>query len=178
MLPIGLLMKEHRLIERMIQLMEREIQNLKEGKMPNTAFIEGAIDFIKVYADRCHHGKEEDILFCDLGKKNISPEHKSIMDQLIQEHAWGRETLGKLINARNHYAQGDHSAHGEIIEQMEKLIKFYPKHIEKEDKHFFLPCMEYFSVEEKEAMLQECYDFDKQLIHEKYNAIVQNFEKS
>jgi len=35
------------------------------------------------------------------------------------------------------------------------LLDFYPRHIEKEDKHFFIPCMEYFSEAEKEAMLKE-----------------------
>lgn len=178
MQPIGLLMKEHRLIERMIRLMEKEARNLKSGKAPDTDFIEGAIDFIKVYTDRCHHGKEEDILFRDLGKKKMSSEHKAIIGQLMQEHVWGREAVGKLDAAKDRYVQGDQSAKDEIIEQMEMLVRFYPEHIEKEDKHFFLPCMEYFTEEEKRAMLQECYDFDKQLIHEKYSMIVQGFERT
>lgn len=62
-MPIGPLMKKHRLIERMIALMERELFRLKDGKEMDPVFIDVAADFIRTYADRCHHGKEEDILF-------------------------------------------------------------------------------------------------------------------
>ena len=52
-----------------------------------------------------------------------------------------------------------------MLDLMRFLTDFYPKHIEKEDKHFFLPIMNYFSPEEKEAMLKEEWEFDKNLIH-------------
>ena len=43
---------------------------------------------------------------------------------------------------------------------METLIKRYPVHIEKEDKHFFIPSMEYLSMQEQTAMLEEFREFD------------------
>ena len=55
---------------------------------------------------------------------------------------------------------------------MEELVGFYPKHIEKEDKHFFIPITEYFNTAEKDAMLEEGYEFDQKLIHEKCASIV------
>ena len=51
---------------------------------------------------------------------------------------------------------------------MKFMTDFYPKHIEKEDKHFFLPCMNYFTPEEKESMLKEGWEYDKNLIHQLY----------
>jgi hypothetical protein len=57
------------------------------------------------------------------------------------------------------------------------LVEFYPRHIEKEDKHFFIPCMDYFTEAEKEAMLKEEWEFDRSLIHEKYRNIVISAEK-
>ncbi len=70
MLPIAPLMIEHRLIERMIRLMDSEAGRIRQGGLPNTDFINAAIDFIKIYADKLHHGKEEDILFRDLAKRD------------------------------------------------------------------------------------------------------------
>jgi aminoglycoside phosphotransferase family enzyme len=58
------------------------------------------------------------------------------------------------------------------------LVEFYPKHIEKEDRHFFLPIMDYFSKEEKEAMLHEEYEFDRVLIHDIYRDRVMKEEES
>jgi len=60
---------------------------------------------------------------------------------------------------------------------MEALVKFYPIHIEKEDKHFFIPCMDYFNGEEKDAMLKEMREFDRNMIHEKYTRVVEEHEK-
>jgi len=176
-MPIGPLMIEHRLIERMIEVMKEDIVLIeKEGKV-DPEFIEMAVDFIRTYADRCHHGKEEDILFRDLGLKKLSAEHKRIMQELMEEHRWGRRVTGRLVEANSRYVQGNREALSSIVDSMRALVEFYPGHIEKEDKHFFIPCMDYFNDAEKEAMLKEEYDFDKNLIHEKYRNTVIVAEK-
>lgn len=177
MMPIGPLMIEHRLIERMIGVMKQELQRLEKERKMNPVFVETAVDFIRTYADRCHHGKEEDILFRDLKKKTLSPEHRRIMEELIEEHVWGRETTGRLVEANASYLKGDGEALSTIIDCMRFLVEFYPKHIEKEDKHFFIPVMEYFSEEEKDSMLKEGYEFDRNLIHEKYKDLVTQAEQ-
>lgn len=173
MMPIGPLMIEHRLIERMIKLLGEKSQRFSKEKSADTLFIDKALDFIRMYADRCHHGKEEDILFRDLAKKELQPEHKKIMDELIKDHTYARNTTRSLVSAKERYVQQDKSALSDIIKLMEGLATFYPRHIEKEDKHFFLPCMKYFSQEEQAAMLNEFWEFDKRLIHEKYKAMVE-----
>jgi hemerythrin-like domain-containing protein len=171
-MPIGPLMIEHRLIERMISLMKQELKCLEEGNEVDTAFVLTAVDFIRTYADRCHHGKEEDILFRELEKKDLSEEQNRIMNELIEEHQWGRKTTGRLVEANESYVDGDKNALPIISDCLRALAGFYPKHIEKEDKHFFIPVMGYFSQDEKDAMLKEGYDFDRKLIHEKYEKTV------
>ncbi|MFZ5906582.1 MAG: hemerythrin domain-containing protein [Nitrospirota bacterium] len=175
MLPIGPLMIEHRLIERMISIIRKELDHMNITKQANSAFIDTVVDFIKMYADRCHHGKEENILFRELKKKNISSEHKVIMDELIEEHIWGRKTTSKLAEANKQYLEGGSQAFP-VIECLSLLVDFYPRHIEKEDQHFFLPVMSYFNQEEKDAMLKEGYSFDQTLIHEKYKQVVNFWE--
>jgi hemerythrin-like domain-containing protein len=178
MMPIAPMMIEHRLIERMIDVMKEELDRLQRKNEVSPFFIETAVDFIRTYADRCHHGKEEDILFRDLKKKNLSQEHERIMNELIEEHIWGRKTTGRLVEANDRYLNGDDKAIEAIIDCVRSLAEFYPKHIEKEDKHFFIPVMEYFSKEEQDAMLQEGYEFDKKLIHEKYENVVVSAEQN
>jgi len=170
-------MEEHRVIERMIKLMEIHLERLKQGKEPDLDFLDSAVDFMKTYADRCHHGKEEEILFRDLAGKSLSGEHDKIMKELIHEHVLGRTNTLALVAAGAQYAQGDVSALAGMIESMEKLVKFYPIHIEKEDKRFFVPCMEYFDDAEKGRMLEAFWAFDQGLIHEKYASLVETLEK-
>ncbi len=176
MMPVGPLMQEHRLIERMIRIMGARLETAKKDGRIDPLFVEIAVDFIRVYADQCHHGKEEDILFRDLAKKNLSEEHNRIMNELIKEHILGRNNLKKLSEAKESYIQEDKEALKDIIKNMEALVNFYPLHIEKEDKHFFIPCMDYFSDKEKENMLKEMRDFDKNMIHKKYGKVVEGLE--
>ncbi len=177
MMPVGPLMKEHRLIERMIRIMNANVETIKKENKVDPSFVDTAVDFIRTYADRCHHGKEEDILFRDLAKKKILAEHKRIMDELIKEHAMGRNNVKKLVEAKEKYIQGNKDALKDIISNMEILAEFYPKHIEKEDKHFFIPCMDYFTEQERDVMLNEMWEFDKNMIHAKYATIVEAYEK-
>ncbi|MGE5279987.1 MAG: hemerythrin domain-containing protein [Deltaproteobacteria bacterium] len=176
MLPVGLLMKEHRVIERMIVLLAQEGARIRAAKKADLVFLDAAVDFIKTYADECHHGKEENILFRDLRKKAVADDHRKMMEQLIREHVYGRQTVAALVDARNGYAGGDGRRLQDIEKEMGKLAAFYPRHIDKEDNRFFFPVMAYFSEKEKEGMLEECLEFDRSMIHAKYTQIVAALE--
>jgi len=177
MMPIAPLMIEHRLIERMIDVMKEELFLIEKEKKVDPEFIGMAVDFIRTYADRCHHGKEEDILFRDLGGKKLREEHRHRMEELVEEHRWARKVTGRLVEANARYVQGNQEVLSAIADSIKTLIEFYPKHIEKEDRHFFIPCMDYFTEAEKEAMLKEEWEFDRSLIHEKYRNMVIAAEK-
>lgn len=176
-MPIGQLMIEHRLIERMIALMHKELSAHENVKKIDPSFIDLTVDFIRTYADRLHHGKEEGILFRDLKKKSISIEHRKAMEDLIEEHEWGRKIVGKLGEANEKYRRGDLESAGVVAQCLNDLADFYPRHIEKEDKHFFIPCMDYFDAEEQQAMLEEEQEFDKSFIHRLYKEKVERMER-
>lgn len=175
MKPIGPLMWEHRLIEKMLSFFEGETMKIIEKEKVDPPFIDTAVDFIRTYADRTHHGKEEDILFRDLIKKQLSPEHTRIMEELVAEHKYARKTVGMLVDAKERHLKGENTSQ-EIVVLLKELAHFYPMHIKKEDKHFFYPCMEYFTEEEQDRMLKEFYEFDRNMIHEKYRNIVDRIE--
>jgi hemerythrin-like domain-containing protein len=172
MKPIGPLMWEHRLIEKMLAVAGREVEKIRESGKVDPVFIDTSVDFIRTYADRTHHGKEEDILFRDLVKKQMSPDHARIVNELVEEHNYGRKTVGRLVEANTRYLLGEETL-PEIVVCLEELIAFYPRHIEKEDRHFFYPILDYFSADEQDAMLREFSEFDRRMIHEKYRKVVE-----
>ncbi|MBU0665578.1 MAG: hemerythrin domain-containing protein [Proteobacteria bacterium] len=139
--------------------------------------VDKAVDFIRTYADRTHHGKEEDILFRDLNNKELSEIDRRVMNELIEEHLFGRKTTKALVEANTRYRIGDSSALGDIVSCLNTLVDFYPKHIEKEDKVFFPASRAYFSETEDQTMLAEFMDFDQKMIHEKYKSVVEELEK-
>jgi len=156
--------------------MADELHQMDERTRADPAFIDVAVDFIRTYADRCHHGKEEDILFRDLAKKALSPEHRKTMAELVNEHVYARAKVKQLVEAKEQYVQGNAHAMEALRSLLGNLVSFYPAHIAKEDKRFFIPCMGYFTKKEQETMLQAFWDFDRQLIHEKYRGLVERLE--
>jgi hemerythrin-like domain-containing protein len=176
MQPAGLLMIEHRLIEHMLGLMNEEIDRIGKYGRVDSDFIDDAVDFMRTYTDISHHGKEEDILFRELDKKPLSEGLRKIMNELIEEHAFARKTVEEIEAAKERYIIGEKNAPADIIATLNLITEFYPHHIEKEDRHFFLPAMGYFTGEEKGRMLKAFEDFDARLIHEKYAKMIARLE--
>lgn len=172
----GPLMIEHRLIEQMLKVITYKLERVEQIKSIDPYFVDTAVDFIRVYADRTHHGKEEDIMFRDLRKKKLSGKDKQLMDELIEDHVFGRKTTKALTEANMLYRTGDTASLQQIIEHLKTLIDFYPKHIKKEDDLFFPASRAYFSEEEDQAMLKEFREFDGNMIHEKYGNLVKEFK--
>jgi hemerythrin-like domain-containing protein len=136
-------------------------------------FLDDTVDFIRTYADRTHHGKEEDILFDTLKDKKLSQADLDQMNELIQDHVYARDIVARLVEARNIYAEKG-TAVDNILDRLEELIAFYPAHIEKEDKIFFPAAMEYLSADGQKGMLSEFDEFDREMIHEKYTQRIQH----
>ena len=171
-------MIEHRLIKRMITLVQKKLNQIESTNQVNPLFIDTVVDFIRIYADRTHHGKEEDILFKKLSNKQMSDQNRRIMDELLDEHVLGRKTTKELVEANAQYRSGEKTALTVIVSRLKRLVDFYPKHIEKEDKVFFPAYMHYLSDEEDQLMLKEFYEFDRKMIHEKYKFVLQKLEAS
>ena len=176
MQPIRQLMAEHQVILKMSANMVRRLETFHEEGRVDTRYVDTATDFIRIYADRCHHGKEEGILFRELGRKELDPKVATLMGQLVQEHNWARTLTQRLANANQAYALGDPDQLQKVLRPLRQLANFYPGHITKEESRFFDPCAAYFTQEEQEAMLVEFEEFDRKLIHEYYRHVVEEAE--
>jgi hemerythrin-like domain-containing protein len=173
----GPLMIEHRLIERMLVIIQERLAQAVKTRKIEPCFVDTAVDFIRIYADRTHHGKEEEILFRDLDKKGLSEADRRVMNELIEEHAYARSITKELVEANTRYRNGDSAALEDIARCLHTLVDFYPKHIEKEDKVFFPASRAYLSEAEDQAMLDEFWEFDRKMIHEKYTSVVAGLEE-
>lgn len=176
MKPRGPLMIEHRLIEKMIAVIKDQMSVMREQSRVDPVFIDAAVDFIRIYADKTHHGKEEDILFRDLAAKNMSDEDKRGMQELVDEHVFARKKVAELVQAKEDYVAGHKEALDTVLDRLKTLVEFYPEHIRREDEVFFPDTEKYFTRDELDAMLAEFWEFDKKMIHEKYKAVVDHWK--
>ena len=171
------LMKEHRLIERMLATVERGLAEIKATHRIDPLFVDAATDFIRTYADRTHHGKEEDILFAELGRRRLSDDDRQALDELVADHFFARRTTQAIVAANEQYRHGDVEALPAIVSGLRTLCDFYPPHTAKEDKAFFPAARAYFSDGEDLALLARFQDFDRAMIHEKYSLVVERLER-
>ncbi|MDD5503848.1 MAG: hemerythrin domain-containing protein [Candidatus Omnitrophica bacterium] len=178
MMPLTILVKEHKAILRMIKIMGKIVKAMRESRSADPKLIAAVLDFIRTYVDRCHHGKEEGILFKALAGKRLYPGHKKIMFDLIRKHKMGRANVRRLDAAQRKYFNGKKDALKDIITNMETLARFYPLHIMKEDKVFFPISMGYLSGKEQRAMPGSMLKFDADMIHDKYAGVVLSAAKS
>jgi len=174
----GPFMQEHRLIERMLSVISNGISHIEAKEKADPLFVDMVVDFIQVYADRTHHGKEEDILFSELAKKPLSASDRELMYALIGDHEFARETTTALVEANTRYRNGNDSALTDIVESFRTFVNFYPVHIDKEDAVFFPAARSYFTDAEEQAILARFQEFDQQMIHEKYQSLIEEMEQA
>ena len=177
MLPVEVLITEHRLILFTVSVLKKEQQKIVATSKVDPNFIVTAVDFFRTYADRYHHGKEEGILFNALSKRKLSEVDAKMMRELILEHALARKTVFNLEKQKESYISGNAESLSGILESLNVLIELYPKHIEKEDKHFFYPSMEYFTEKEQEDMLKKFLAYDQDFTDNRYKQIIENLKE-
>jgi len=132
----GQLRDEHEGVRMMLAILEKVCGKLETvGSIDNEHF-DGILEFLKVFVDKCHHAKEEELLFPALIAAGI-PEEGPIA-VMLREHETGRGYVGAMGRARASYAVGDKSSSGEIIQNAQAYISLLRNHIEKENNVLFV----------------------------------------
>ena len=126
------LVDEHRLILRMIALMERNAVRTKDGSYSNWQFYLDGVDYIRNYADRFHHAKEEDVLFAAL-VNNGMPRENSPVAAMLMEHEQGRAYVRGMEAAFNEAMAGLPGRESAIAENALAYAALLRDHIAKED---------------------------------------------
>lgn len=128
----AVMVEEHKLILRMIDLLEASIGLLGNGKFRDWDFYLDAVDFIRNYADRFHHAKEEDILFKAL-VDNGMPAENSPVAAMLMAHDQGRSYVLGMEEAASKAKAGELGQAPVIAENARGYIDLLRDHIDKED---------------------------------------------
>jgi hemerythrin-like domain-containing protein len=170
------LKQEHEGILLMLNIME-QISAMNE---PNIVHLAQIIDFIKTFADKCHHGKEEDLLFPKLIEKGIRKENGPI-GVMLYEHEQGRKHIKDLSVSFENYKNGDKSAISGIKENLNKYIDLLRNHISKENNVLFKMADEVLSEKEQDSLFEEFEKIEIERIgigkHEEYHQLLKLLKK-
>jgi len=168
---------EHKLILRMITLVEKNTALLESGKFRNWQFYLDAVDFIRNYADRFHHAKEEDVLFKEL-MKNGMPEKQSPIEAMHMEHDQGRAHVRALEEAARKALAGEAGQAAIIADHAKSYASLLRSHIEKEDTILY-PLAERVLPEDVRPRMLTAYEQAESRtpdLEERYLRLVESYE--
>ena len=151
MKSVQLMIDEHRLIERMLVVLERVAEQLEGGGSVAPDMLAGILEFIQQYADAGHHAKEEEIFFPALAARGLQPE-ASVIGALEAQHASGRAIVREMRQALAPAASGDAAGRGAFAACARDYIALLRTHIRLEDHHFVEYAREYLSGDDDAAL--------------------------
>ncbi len=131
MQPTEILRQEHRIIEGMLALLQRAAAGLERGEEVDRALFEQAIDFIRNFADRYHHAKEEGALFTTMEAHGF-PRRGGPIGVMLSEHDEGRAHVRGMAEALERYPD-DPTARVPLMAHARGYADLLSAHIYKED---------------------------------------------
>lgn len=148
----GVMVAEHRLILRMVSLLEKNSSLTEQGKFTDWRFFLDGVDFIRNYADRFHHAKEEDTLFTAL-VANGMPEKNSPIAAMHMAHDMGRAFVRGLEEAAARALAGEPGSEAGIVRNAQGYAALLREHIHTEDKILYPLAEKTLPADVRPAML-------------------------
>ncbi len=175
-----ILKEEHKIIKNMLEILDRICEKLEKNEKVNAEHLEKILDFIKTFADKCHHGKEEDLLFAAMEKVGI-PREGGPIGVMLEEHRIGREYVKNMMDGLKEYKNADEDSIPQIVESARSYIGLLKEHIFKEDNILYEIADAHLSEKVQEQLVEEFEKFELEKmgkgIHEKYHHLIEELEK-
>lgn len=162
------LVDEHVLIKRLLALIPSVISYVEKSAKVDKDLIMGCVDFIRNYADKYHHMKEEDILFKYVDEK------AEIIQIMYKDHDTGRNHIRQVVEG----AEKGNKA--QIKEHLMGYRELLTQHIKKEDEILYPWIDRQLSDTQVGEMFRRCNDADASVgdaLPRKYENFIVELEK-
>lgn len=178
---IELMVNEHKNIKRMLAVMRKYcFKVLKNQQLDYNDFYR-IIDFVRNYADKHHHGKEEDYLFNRMIEEIKGPTEKLVKHGMLVEHDLGRLYMQNLEKALKALENGEEEAKIDIIANAVSYTDLLYRHIEKEDDVVYKFAERNLSKESLKKLDEDCKRIEKEAkekgIQDKYINLIYELEE-
>ena len=150
--PIEALEAEHRVIQKVVAGMVVLAEKIEGGEDLHVSLLENIVEFLRTFADRCHHGKEENQLFVALEKRGF-PRHVGPMAVMLDEHEIGRRAIQEMRNALVDGGLDPAAAARRFHRAATGYVELLRDHIAKEDGVLFPMAESVLGEAEKAAVL-------------------------
>lgn len=131
--PTQDLSQEHGAILLMLRIMKEVAARLRKGGEVKKEHLKKIVEFVRNFADKCHHGKEEGILFPELTKDSSN---LRLLNELLGEHKTGRDFIRGINESLENYLPGNPDAI-HIAVNADGYVGLLTEHIKKENTLLF-----------------------------------------
>jgi len=171
---------EHEGILAMLAVVESAAKRLQSGKEIPNDMMTNAVGFFRNFADRCHHGKEEDELFPALEQRGV-PKKGGPISVMLAEHDQGRAFVRAMSDAADKYAKGDKAAVPALVQNMLGYVNLLRQHIWKENNALFLMADQVLSDADQDRLYAAFEHIEETRIgpgeHARYHAMIAEYQK-
>jgi hemerythrin-like domain-containing protein len=173
------LIDEHECIKSMLSIIEKIVNDIEKGEPLNTEHFGKILDFIKGFADKNHHHKEEDILFPAMVKHGI-PNEGGPISVMLHEHQSGRNYVKGMSEAFDGYKSGNPSATNNLISNAVSYVQLLRNHIEKENNILFMMADKVLNEKEQSEIFDAFEKLEVEKIgpykHEEYHKLLEKLK--
>ena len=175
---IDLMIKEHEHITSMIKIIREACYKVVCSEEIEYDDIYLMIDFIKNYADKHHHGKEEVFLFNRMIDEIGSTAEKLVKHGMLVEHDLGRLYISDLEKALEELKEGNNKAKLDVIGSAISYCNLLTRHIEKENKVAYTFANRMLKDETKEIIDNEnrVFEEENKMNSDKYLKILEDLK--
>lgn len=169
------LRNEHEGVLYGLGILEQMVRTVRLSGAADTSDIEDMINFLRLFADKCHHGKEEGFLFPAMEKAGI-PNVSGPIAQMLAEHNQGRQYIAEMgASVADGNLQPDR-----FTKAAAAYIDLMRAHVEKENTVLFRVGDKMLPVQEQEHLLNQFEEFEEEVMgkgtHEKLHETLHSLE--
>ena len=147
-----ILRNEHRVIEQVLDCLWVMAEQSEQSKQLDASAARQALEFLRQYADQCHHGKEETYFFPALEGHGYS-RHGGPTGVMLAEHDMGRQHVRGMQAAVDRTITSKRGALVHFVAHARAFVELLRAHIQKEDHCLFGMADQTFSEDEQQALL-------------------------
>lgn len=166
---------EHDGILKMLQILETLAKRIAAGEPVEFSHIDRIVEFLQVFADQCHHGKEETLLFPALEQAGI-PRQGGPIGVMLSEHDHGRNFIAAMKKAAAQLVEGDAAGGPAFVAAARGYIDLLRNHIDKENNVLFGMADRSLSQAQQDQLYAEFENLERERIgegrHEAYHALL------
>jgi hemerythrin-like domain-containing protein len=169
-----ILRHEHQLILMVLDAAEREARAIAGGGVADADRLTAFVDFIRNFADHCHHAKEEDLLFVRMGEKGF-PLQGGPVAVMLHEHELDAPMPRRSLTTSPPRQPARRVREDGGAERLAAYAGLLRQHISKEDNILYPMADRVFSEEDQAALAADFERVERDEIgegvHQRYEAL-------